>query len=219
MLPLELFLFDMAGTTVRDDDHVLEAFARTAQGAGLDLERSWLLPRMGLHKEAVFRELLEVAGRSSDAAPSLARAFEDAIEDVFRERPASPLPGAVELLNALEQAGVRVGFTTGFSRRTADGILRALGWQERLSVCSDEVAQGRPAPDLIFEAMRRAGVDDANRVGTCGDTPSDLGAGANAGCAIVVGVGHGTHDLASLAPHPHTHLFPDLEGLRALLEV
>jgi beta-phosphoglucomutase-like phosphatase (HAD superfamily) len=83
-------------------------------------------------------------------------------------------------------------------------------------VASDEVAHGRPAPDLIYEAMRRAGADDPGRVGVCGDTPSDLEAGHAAGCSMIVGVGHGTHTLEELAAHKHTHLFEDLMGLARL---
>ncbi|MCA8969992.1 MAG: HAD-IA family hydrolase [Planctomycetes bacterium] len=215
----QLFLFDMAGTTVRDDDHVVRAFERTARAAGLELDRTWLLTRMGWHKEAVFAQLLELSGQSTGRAPELARGFEDAIEEVFTESPITALPTALNTIRALDAAGIRVGFTTGFTRRTANHILAALDWQHYLNVTSDEVEHGRPAPDLIFEAMRRAGVTDVARVGTCGDTPADLEAGTNAGCAYVIGVGHGTHSLEALARYPHTHLFDDLAPVRELLEV
>jgi beta-phosphoglucomutase-like phosphatase (HAD superfamily) len=80
-------------------------------------------------------------------------------------------------------------------------------------VASDEVINGRPAPDLIYEGMRRLDISDPSHVGVAGDSPSDLEAGTAAGCRIVVGVGHGTHTLAQLAEAPHTALLPDLTGL------
>ncbi|MCB9919638.1 MAG: HAD-IA family hydrolase [Planctomycetes bacterium] len=212
-----LFLFDMAGTTVRDDNHVVRAFERTALSVGLEIDRTWLLSHMGWHKEAVFAQLLELAGQPTSRASELARGFEDAIEQVFAESPATALPTALDTFRALEAADIRVGFTTGFTRRTANHILETLDWQEHLSVTSDEVEHGRPAPDLIHEAMRRACVSDVAQVGTCGDTPADLEAGTAAGCAYVIGVGHGTHSLEALARYPHTHLFDDLSPLPRLL--
>jgi phosphoglycolate phosphatase-like HAD superfamily hydrolase len=66
--------------------------------------------------------------------------------------------------------------------------------------------------------MRLCGVTDATRVGVAGDTPADLQAGTNAGCRIVLGVGHGTHTLSELTAAPHTHLLPTLAGLPELID-
>ena len=52
-------------------------------------------------------------------------------------------------------------------------------------------------------------------VGVAGDTPADLLAGQAAGVAMIVGIGCGTHSLAQLREHPHTHLFEDLRALPA----
>ena len=216
-MDLDLFLFDFAGTTVRDDGIVLEAYRRVLGRAGLEADDPWLLARMGRTKRTVFEELLDLNGRPVADAPALAAGFDDAMAGVFEDRPPEALPGAEEAIAGLRAAGVAVGFTTGFSSATMAIILDRLGWRSDAAVASDEVASGRPAPDLIIEAMRRAGVSDAGRVGTCGDTPSDLLAGANAGCSVIVGVGHGTHSLDELARYPHTHLLPDLTGLVAAL--
>lgn len=215
--PLDLFLFDLAGTTIRDDGYVLEAFLRTAEAHGLDVPQSVLQARMGWHKQRVFATCLEEAGRPSEPAAQMAVDFERHFHEVASERGLESTPGAAEVLDELEEMGIEVGFTTGFSRATMDMVLGMLGWLNRVSVASTEVAQGRPAPDLILEAMRRAGRSDPSRVGVAGDTPADLEAGMRAGCRIVAGVGCGTHSLEDLELHPHTHLLQDLRPLPGLI--
>lgn len=215
-MSVELFIFDIAGTTVRDDGFVHRAFMATASEIGITPTDAWVRSRMGVHKLQVLEELLRMNERDTSAAPVLARRFEEHIAAELSRRPAEPLPGALECLSALRSAGVRVAFNTGFSAPTTRLVLGSVGWGELPWVSSDMVARGRPAPDMINEAMRRAGVTDPLRVGVAGDTPSDLQAGTAAGCALVIGVGHGTHSLDDLSRHPHTHLLPDLSDVEGL---
>lgn len=123
----------------------------------------------------------------------------------------------MDAFEALARSGIRFGFTTGFSQTTARPLLDALGWPTSILATSDMVSHGRPAPDLIRLGMRQAACALPARVGIAGDTPSDLQAGAAAGCALIIGVGHGSHTLAELAPHPHTHLLPDLSNFAEVL--
>ncbi len=90
------------------------------------------------------------------------------------------------------------------------------------TISSDEVARGRPYPDMILELMRRMGVSDPQRVAKVGDTPADLEEGRNACCGLIVGVTRGTHSRDELERYPHTHLIgtvaelPTLLGLREI---
>ncbi len=211
--PIDLFLFDLAGTTVVDDRRVQRAFESTAAAFDLPFDPVKLQTYMGWHKERVFATLLAEAALPIAAAGQMAQRFEQEFAASVAARPLSPTKGAVESIHKLLDHGIRVGFVTGFSRSTADLVLRSLDWHELPSVASDEVENGRPAPDLIFAAMAKVGIEDADRVGVAGDTPSDLEAGTAAGCHFVVGVGHGTHSIEQLAKAPHTHLMHTLEGL------
>lgn len=213
---LDLFIFDIAGTTVRDDGLVMRAFRAVADRVGSDASDDWVRARMGFDKREVFAELIGTVPGCTATVDELRALFESSIAAELERHPPVPLAGAVEALEVMASEGVKVGFTTGFSRDTALAVLEPLGWATDLLVASDEVSRGRPHPDLIFECMRRAGVHDASRVGIAGDTPSDLQAGTAAGVAVVAGVGHGTHTLDELARHPHTHLWANLNPLRDL---
>lgn len=214
---IDLFLFDIAGTTVRDDGWVIAAFTEAASAYGLDPGTEWLRARMGLHKLLVFRQLLAREGAQTIDPADLVRRFDDSIERLIAITGVQPLPGAAACIDQLRRGGVRVGFTTGFGATTARRVIDGAGFEADVIVGSDEVAQGRPAPDLIFEGMRRLGVRRADRVAVAGDTPSDLHAGTAAGCRFVIGVGHGSHTLAELASSPHTHLLPDLNDVSELV--
>ena len=214
---LDLFIFDLAGTTVVDDDHVLRSFLRAAQAFDLIVTREQLQSRMGWHKAKVFASLLAEHGRDVAPAQEMAERFEVEFAALAASEPLRETPGAHATLAALEAGGVKIAFNTGFTRKTANVVLEAMGWQKWVSVASDEVAAGRPAPDLIESAMAACQVRAPARVGVAGDTPADLAAGTAANVGMIVGLGCGTHTLAQLREHPHTHLLDDLTTLPRLV--
>jgi HAD superfamily hydrolase (TIGR01509 family) len=66
----------------------------------------------------------------------------------------SPLPGLVELLDALDAAAVPVALATSAPAENVEHTLRELGLGERLTrvVRSDQVARGKPHPDVFLAA-------------------------------------------------------------------
>ena len=100
-------------------------------------------------------------------------------------------------------------------------ILNAVGWREGVidaSICSEDVARGRPAPFMIFRAMETTGVIEVKRVIKVGDTAFDLRAGRNAGVGGVVGVLSGSQGIERLGRVEHTHILSSVAVLPALLE-
>ena len=71
------------------------------------------------------------------------------------------LPGVVELFDAARAAGWRCALATGKARWRLDEHLARLGIADRFDVIvtAEEVANGKPAPDIFLEAARRLGVD------------------------------------------------------------
>lgn len=227
-----LVIFDMAGTTVYDDDAVNKCLAEALSRAGVEQSREAINAVMGWPKPLAIDRLL---GPIADATPEAAAARKaqvDAIHRDFAERmiahylrsPAvREVEGTSEVFRALKLAGTRIALDTAFDRRIANAVLRRLRWIALgfvdVTVTSDEVVQGRPAPDMIFRAMALAGVGHASEVAKIGDTPSDLQEGASAGCGLVVGYTSGTHTHEQLAAAPHTHLISDLRQLLDIIGV
>ncbi len=70
------------------------------------------------------------------------------------------------LVDLLADAGVPMAVASGSTREAIDAILAGTGLADRLTtvVSSDEVARGKPAPDVFLEAARRLGADPADCV-------------------------------------------------------
>jgi phosphonatase-like hydrolase len=213
-----LACLDMAGTTVRDEGAVDEAFTEALTGAGVDPDSSrfasariYVRDTMGQSKADVFAALLADPGEAERATADFARAYERIVA-AGRIR---PIDGALEAFDQLRQRGVKVCLTTGFAPSTRQALIESLGWADHidLALSPTDCGRGRPEPDMIFGAMDRLGVPDAGEVAVVGDTTSDLEAGTRAGARAVIGVLSGAHDAATLSTVPHTALIDDITEL------
>jgi phosphonatase-like hydrolase len=138
---------------------------------------------------------------------------------VYREGEVHAIAGSEATFRWCREQGIQVALTTGFDRAIVQLIMEKLGWVEAVDavVCNDDVAHGRPAPDLILTAMRRLGHSDVSRVASVGDTISDLEAGANAGTGLNIGVLSGAHSREQLLAAPHSSLIDSVADLPAVL--
>jgi len=223
-MAIELVVFDMAGTTVHDDDSVHRCVGDALAAVGVNVSREAVNDVMGIPKPEAIRQLLTRYERA-DLIPRL-----DAIHDDFmrrmiefyqRDPSVREIAGAGETFRRLRAAGIKVALDTGFTRNIVDVVLQRLGWHKGetidTSITSDEVERGRPHPDMLLKAMRDLGIADAKRVAKVGDTPSDLAEGTSAGCGMVIGVTGGSHTAEQMRPHPHTHLIGTVAELPELL--
>jgi phosphonatase-like hydrolase len=220
--PFALACLDMAGTTVRDDGVVDQAFTTALTAAGVDQDsprfesaRQYVLETMGRSKADVFAHLLGPT-EAARATADFARAY----EEIVASGGVSAMPGALTVIDALRERGVKVCLTTGFAVTTRDALIAALDWSTHidLALSPSDCGRGRPAPDMIFGAMARLGIGDAAAVAVVGDTTSDLEAGTNAGAGAVIGVLSGAHEKSTLSGAPHTALMTDITEFIGVLE-
>ncbi len=225
-MSIELVVFDMAGTTVRDEDAV-NICLREALARHIAASRDEVNAVMGLPKPTAIRLLLEGKLRGKEPVPAtlVSTIYDDFLARMLRHyREAAsiePMPHALDTFWQLKEAGVHIALDSGFSRPIVDAILERLGWNEGglldATVASDEVQRGRPHADLVLRAMELTGVRDPQRVAKVGDTPSDLQEGTAAGCRLVIGVANGSHTREQLISNPHTHLIASLQELPPLV--
>jgi len=86
---------------------------------------------------------------------------QDQIEAELKD--AQPMPGVLDLLASLRQAGIPRAVVSSSSHRWVDGWLEKLGLAAMFAtvVCRGDAARIKPAPDLYEEAARRLGLDPA----------------------------------------------------------
>lgn len=217
---IELVVLDMAGTTVEDPDGVGSAFKGALTAAGISWSHEQVNGIMGTPKPLAIGQLLGEQNTPQRVEP-IFRDFQRRMIDYYRTDPhVKAIDGAEEFFRACKAGGIKIALDTGFDRSIVEVLFERLGWGPDLldaSVTSDEVANGRPKPDMIFRAMDLTGVTDPKRVAKVGDTPSDLGEGSAAGCALNIGVTYGTHTREQLAVHPHTHLVDSINEVLRLV--
>ena len=209
---------DMAGTTVRDDGVVLDAFRSAISRRGLseaeyDQAMKDVQATMGQSKIEVFRRLL------GDEGPAANQAFEERYAAAVCAGAVEALPGAVDVLATLRAAGIKVCLLTGFSPVTRDAVLDALDWRPviDLALSPADAGRGRPWPDLPLTALLRLGGGAVAELATVGDTPSDIESGLRAGAGIVAGVLTGSTSREEFAQAGAPHVLDTVAGFPALL--
>jgi len=218
MNDIQLVVFDMAGTTVRDGGQVPAAFVSALSAYGIDVPPEQLTRVRGASKREAILQFVPDGPDRARVADAAYAAFRARLT-VLYARGVEPIAGAEDVFRTLRAKGVRVALTTGFDRDITTLLLHALGWTRDTVdavVCGDDVKQGRPAPYLIFHAMEATGAADVRRVAAVGDTTLDLAAGANAGVAWNIGVLSGAHDRTTLEQAPHTHILGSVAEVPAL---
>jgi len=95
--------------------------------------------------------------------------------------------GAGEAVRRLHDHGYVLALASSSNRELIDAVLLRLELTERfaVTVSSEEVARGKPAPDVYLEAARRLGVDAARCVAV-EDSASGIRAAHAAGMRVVV---------------------------------
>ena len=210
-----LVIFDMAGTTIEDRGQVPSAFAATLAANHLPVTADDITRVRGASKRQAIRNLL--AASQADHAERIYGEFRKQLTDTYRNGGARCVPGADAAIQALRANGVKVALTTGFDRDIATLLLRMIGWTRHhidAIVCGDDVANGRPAPDMILMAMQLTGVDDPSRVANVGDTTLDLESAARAGVKWNIGVLTGAHQREALERAPHTAIIGSVADLQ-----
>ncbi len=226
---IALVVFDMAGTTVRDEREVENCFYEAALRSGLRPDRSKINAMQGLPKLEVIETLWAEAVGAGGAdyrqkVDDNYKAFRGILEDHYRTHEVQPTEGALATFRWLRDNDIKIALTTGFYREVTNIILDKLGWSAGLdaqyrggegalidlSLTPDETGRGRPHPDMIFKAMEMLGISDAKAVIKIGDTPSDIQAGKAAGCLFSLAVTNGTHSREALAAHQPDGLLASL---------
>jgi phosphonatase-like hydrolase len=209
--PFSVLCLDMAGTTVADEDTVMNAFQAALGRRNLPVRdynagMKYARDTMGYSKIEVFRHIL---GAEEDAQAANA-VFEETYGKSVAAGKLSPIPGSVELFAACRQAGIKVCLSTGFSPVTRDAIVAALGWGALvdLFLSPADAGRGRPWPDMPLTALLRLGGGSVSELAVAGDTPSDVESGLRAGAGLVAGVLTGASTAAELSAVPVTTGLP-----------
>jgi phosphonatase-like hydrolase len=226
-MDVKLIVFDLAGTTVQDNQDVQRALQKAFAYFDVHITPAEINAEMGLPKPIAIKNLLKKnsiwhSPTNNDLIREIHQNFVHEMLRFYEEDSSvAEKYGVTETFRKLKDKKLKVALDTGFDRRITNTIIHRLGWcQQNLidaSVASDEVKRGRPFPDMIYRAMELTHVQDPKCVAKVGDTKSDLLEGNAAGCKWVIGVTTGTCTIEELREEIHTHLIQNVDELLEIL--
>lgn len=176
-------LFDVDGT-LADTNHLhVTCWWEALRQAGHEVAMHDIHRAVGLPGEDLIAHLLG-EDRDTDGDAALSAAHETLYATWFDRLPA--FASAARLLGELDRRGWRVVLVTSAKDAELDALRRAVDADGAITATtsSDDVADGKPAPDPVHHAL---GLADAPARGSVlvGDTVWDMRAGTRAGVTCV----------------------------------
>ena len=157
MSRIEAVVFDLDGVLV-DSDHiwheVREGFARERGGAWTERSEADMSGMSSTEWSQYLHDVVGLAGTPQELNDEVVRRMLARYEE---ELPL--IDGAADAVRRLA-AWFRLAVASSSNREVIDGVLDAAGLSEffDVTVSSEEVARGKPAPDVFLEAAARLGV-------------------------------------------------------------
>jgi beta-phosphoglucomutase len=207
MTLLKGILWDMDGVLVDTGEYHYRSWAKVLAEYDLDFSRSFFRDTFGMNNEGVLTALM-----GESLTPALLAEIGDQKEEAFRNAVsgnARPLPGVVDWLKRLLDAGFQQGIASSAPQENIDALVDQMGLRPYFKVIiSGSKMPAKPAPDLFLRVAAQlevpaercivvedavAGVEAAVRAGmACVAVTTTNRAEALAGADIVVGQ---LHDL------------------------
>jgi HAD superfamily hydrolase (TIGR01509 family) len=194
---IEAVVFDLDGVLLDSEqlwDKAREQLARERGGRWHDQAQRDM---MGMSSLEWSRYMHETIGLP-EPPEEISREVVERLTALYRERlPA--IPGAKEAVERLA-ADYKLGLASSSNRELIDLALELLGVAHLFAatVSSEEVACGKPAPDVYLEAARRLGIEPA-RAAAVEDSQNGILAAKAAGMRVIA--------------IPNRHFPPDEEAL------
>ncbi|CAN5294340.1 HAD family hydrolase [soil metagenome] len=197
---VDAVIFDGDGVVFDSEELSVLAFRRTLERYGLKLTRE----ECGRFIGAGTSELLDILRgeyglqiNEHEYIVDRDQVYEECCLEVNGPQ---PMPGIVSVLDWLETKDIPWAMATSASREKLAFNFERTGLAARfpVAVLGEDVANGKPAPDIFIEAARRLGVDPKRCI-VMEDSLNGLRGAIAAGCAVIAIEGsHSRSELLKL---------------------
>jgi HAD superfamily hydrolase (TIGR01509 family) len=213
-------ILDLDGTLVDTNRYHVESYIRAFAAHGYDVDRAAIEREVGKGGDKLVPSLL---GRAADARHGDAireEAGRALTEELAKEHTFELMPGAIELLDALRERGIRTAIATSSEEHFLDAIFESAGTDLRQHVdavtTSGDVEASKPDADVVVAALGKLGVKPSEAA-LLGDTIYDVQAASACGvCAL--GVALWTWSREDLEAAGASMTFSDLREVLARLD-
>lgn len=191
-------VFDWDGVIIDSHDQHEESWELLARELGQPLPDGFFQRTFGMRNEQIIPEFTFWANEGDHAR---IRQLGDRKEELYREivkrDGIEPLAGVVDLLEALNAAGIPCSVGSSTPLKNIETIMQVIGLADRFQAVSgaEDVTRGKPSPDIFLTAARKVGRRPEHCV-VFEDAHVGIAAGKAAGAKVVAVAT--THPLESL---------------------
>jgi HAD superfamily hydrolase (TIGR01509 family) len=204
----KVVVLDVDGTLMDTNYLHTEAWARAFEEAGHRVPRVKLHREIGKGAELLIRNFVD----DDEAVEEIQNLHSEFYEGF--QKFGHPLPGAKELISSLKERGYEVWFVTSAKDEELEHHMQELEAEDRIDgvVNSSAVDNPKPAPDILEEALRRAGATAEETVAV-GDALWDVEAAREAGIRTVAVLSGGAFDKEDLEEAGAVAVYEDCAAL------
>ncbi len=224
---IKLVVFDMAGTTIEENNLVYKSLLLTIVQNGYECTLEEVLEHgAGKEKRNAIEDILkvihveEIDGITID---KLYNKFKYNLEIAYEHAFISAKDNAEIVFEKINNQGIYIVLNTGYDRLTATKLLNKLNWFQSihydLLVTATDVTNGRPHPDMIIKAISHFNIDDAQSVLKIGDSTIDILEGKNANCGITIGITTGAQTREQLSQANPDYIIDNLIDLLPIIHL
>lgn len=185
-MSIKAVIFDMDGLLLDTEKLLIRFWVQAANEAGFPMTRENALSIRSLHRSFVIPYLKGLFGEEFDYVKIRARRME-LMSDYLSKNPLELKPGAVELLDFLNEKGLQTAIATATDMERTREYLRRAGILEKFDtlVSAAMVEQGKPKPDIYIYAAKQLGLLPKECV-ALEDSPNGVRSAAGAGCVTIM---------------------------------
>jgi len=194
---IDAVVFDLDGLLIETEELWAEVRERLARERGGSYDAGAQRDMMGMSSPEWSRYMHDVIG-VPDPPDQINDEVVRRVEDQYRKH-LPVIPGAQAAVERLAERWP-LGLASSSNRELIDLALDLMGISDRFqaTVSSEEVAHGKPAPDVYLEATRRLGID-SHSAAAIEDSQNGIRAAKAAGMRVIA--------------IPNKHFPPDAEAL------
>ncbi len=210
---IQAILFDLDGLMVDSEPHSLASWEAVLGERGVTLDQLTIDSILGLRIDATARTLIDQYGLP-DTVQALSEAKTE-YQIMHLNGNVRPMPGLLELLDEIDRRALRKAVASSGMRRYVEAVLRIIGLLERFNVIitGDQVAHGKPAPDIFLAAARALDVEPRHCL-VLEDAPAGVQAAKAAGMLCIAVP---DHSVAQLDLSQADRVVASLHDVRTLL--